>query len=661
MCKRAGLATFCILMLLVLPLKVNASAAQTDLEGHWAASEMLRAVEDTYINGYEDGSFAPDRSISYAEALTVLCRVYGVEPSDSESWLTAVQEAATDMKFIRAEEDMTSSFDRLQAFLLLERAFYIADIQEDTTASMSFADALSLSSTELNTVAALVNGAYVTGDNGSLRLDSPVTRAEFVTLLYRVLDKGEVVQSLAETEGLSGDFVWINLAEGEVELSEIEAAKVLLYAHDAEEVSLRRCEIDELVLVSDGDVELSANGADKVRIYASGGTSELHTEHARVILDGESVNFKLYESAETVDVLARNSALYLDGGERFESFTLTGEGNTLTSFGTLDFLRVMGKDSVLDGGGHTKEVYIRAPGAQIPERIQNVTDDTDYGLEGAVLVISAVDVLSAGEMLSVTATVTGLGERELRGSTVTFTVDGAVVQSVGAELYEGAVLEFSYDYTYTRDMAAVSTVAVDVIYETDYGDVSSLIAEHTVTVENHGEEYYAQFEPERVLALVTSDYLGDYTLEWAEQNDYASYEKEIWVDAKGYTSETDYLVWINQSHQRVNIFLKGDDGWDIIRESIVGCGLGMNTPKGVFVTTYNQDGWFMSSYEVRPVVRFYGGGYAFHSRLYMPNSDVLVDDPGIGYPISAGCIRMYDEDIQFMYDYIPSGTTVVVH
>ena len=77
-------------------------------------------------------------------------------------------------------------------------------------------------------------------------------------------------------------------------------------------------------------------------------------------------------------------------------------------------------------------------------------------------------------------------------------------------------------------------------------------------------------------------------------------------------------------------------------------------------TTYKQTGWFQSSYQVLPVVRFYGGGYAFHSRLYYPRSTTL-QDPSIGFPVSHGCVRMYDEDIQWIYDNVPDGTTVVSH
>jgi lipoprotein-anchoring transpeptidase ErfK/SrfK len=60
-------------------------------------------------------------------------------------------------------------------------------------------------------------------------------------------------------------------------------------------------------------------------------------------------------------------------------------------------------------------------------------------------------------------------------------------------------------------------------------------------------------------------------------------------------------------------------------------------------------------------VRFYPGtGYAFHSRLYYPNGKTLKDS-SIGWPVSAGCIRMLDADINYLYNYIPNGTAVLIY
>jgi hypothetical protein len=167
---------------------------------------------------------------------------------------------------------------------------------------------------------------------------------------------------------------------------------------------------------------------------------------------------------------------------------------------------------------------------------------------------------------------------------------------------------------------------------------------------------------QEVLAAVTTGYQGDWTLEWAEQNDYSPDLKERWVAVQGYESESDYLIWVSIACQRVNIF-KGTNGvWELERSCIVGTGApGYDTPVGVWQITYkNYAGWTTATYTVKPVVGFKGGGYAFHSRLYAPGT-TIVGDASIGYPVSHGCIRMYDEDIQFIYDSIPVGTTVVVY
>lgn len=48
-----------------------------DADSHWAQKAIVLAASTGWINGYEDGSFRPDREITRAEAVTILNRVLG--------------------------------------------------------------------------------------------------------------------------------------------------------------------------------------------------------------------------------------------------------------------------------------------------------------------------------------------------------------------------------------------------------------------------------------------------------------------------------------------------------------------------------------------------------------------------------------------------------
>ena len=167
---------------------------------------------------------------------------------------------------------------------------------------------------------------------------------------------------------------------------------------------------------------------------------------------------------------------------------------------------------------------------------------------------------------------------------------------------------------------------------------------------------------DEALRTVTSGYAGNYTLDWALNHDYTPEMKTAWVNAKGYSSKSQYLIWVNLTYQRVNIFQGSQGNWTLIRQALCGSGKSSTpTVRGVFATTYKQSSWNYGSYYCGPVVRFYGG-YAFHSRLeYWPMGSGRYYDGRIGFPISHGCLRMYDDDIWWIYNNIPSGTTVVVY
>ena len=59
----------------------------SDISGHWAAGYINQAAVKGWVEGQPDGSFAPDRSITRAEAMTTINRVLGRLPETADDLL----------------------------------------------------------------------------------------------------------------------------------------------------------------------------------------------------------------------------------------------------------------------------------------------------------------------------------------------------------------------------------------------------------------------------------------------------------------------------------------------------------------------------------------------------------------------------------------------
>lgn len=141
---------------------------------------------------------------------------------------------------------------------------------------------------------------------------------------------------------------------------------------------------------------------------------------------------------------------------------------------------------------------------------------------------------------------------------------------------------------------------------------------------------------------------------------YATATMEGFVNQMGYTSDTEYLIWVSTTTTTVNVFKGSKGAWKL--EKSMDCALGAPyspTVKGTFKTFLRDNEWDFGSYKCRWVTYFYKG-YAFHSRKWSPDYSYLVD-PSINCLVSAGCVRMYDEGCYYIYSTIPVGTTVVVY
>ena len=146
------------------------------------------------------------------------------------------------------------------------------------------------------------------------------------------------------------------------------------------------------------------------------------------------------------------------------------------------------------------------------------------------------------------------------------------------------------------------------------------------------------------------------------ESDYDDATKTAYVNDSEYESETDYLVWVSLYTQQVTVF-KGEKGsWAV--EEAFDCATGKNdtpTTTGTFTLEGVTDRWTLGAGDtyVAPVIVF-NGGEAFTSLPKNAETDEVTDDT-MGKPASGGGVRLSDDDIAWLADNVPEGTTVVVY
>ena len=229
----------------------------------------------------------------------------------------------------------------------------------------------------------------------------------------------------------------------------------------------------------------------------------------------------------------------------------------------------------------------------------------------------------------------------------------------GEEYYDTRVLNMikpveieatlrNWTYTYTNKYLGTTNGSLDkgakVIYMDHYGTTGANI---WIPEENRG-----CWVPYSALSISAENY--------TVAEDFTDEEKESFVNAKGYESNTEYLIWVNLERQRVNLFKGTKGNWDLIRVSTCSSGTNLTpTPTGVVKYCGYSNGWFHSTYYVKPVMYInLERGIALHSILYNPNG--TVQDGTQGTPASHGCVRMPGDQISWFAENVPMYTTVVV-
>ena len=135
------------------------------------------------------------------------------------------------------------------------------------------------------------------------------------------------------------------------------------------------------------------------------------------------------------------------------------------------------------------------------------------------------------------------------------------------------------------------------------------------------------------------------------------------IKAQKYSSSTNYLILVNLSYHQVRIYSGSKNNWKNIKSCTCTNGKS-STPTVTGVYTVGNKGLYFDT-GTRGRCWYYTqfhGNYLFHSVIYdRSSSPTTIIDGQLGTAASHGCVRLALANAKWIYDNIPTGTTVVTY
>ncbi len=190
--------------------QIFAQTTMADLDGHWAKDYVQRLVNLGAINGYPDGTFRPNNTISRAAFIKVLCGVMDMKPIEKSyfedtdgHWASGYIAAAVEAGLIRMEDFLFVSDDTTVGYyyhpdqnITREEIAVIStralgdEFKAINSGKSNFADSSQIQEYNQGYVSVCVEQGIINGypDNtfGPLK---GATRAEASVVIGRIIDK----------------------------------------------------------------------------------------------------------------------------------------------------------------------------------------------------------------------------------------------------------------------------------------------------------------------------------------------------------------------------------------------------------------------------------------------------------------------------------------
>lgn len=180
--------------------QVQKTSRFRDTENHWAKGSIDLLAETGLFNGYPDGTFQPNQSITQAECIELLMRLANNDDEDlnedTDTDKTKDVPAWAQKSFKKAAKKGIINVNRFHSAVQADRALiavWVAKamgLEPVDTSEMPYSDYLLISKEDLGYILALYKEGLMVGTpEGKFNPNSCITRAEMAAILQRILDE----------------------------------------------------------------------------------------------------------------------------------------------------------------------------------------------------------------------------------------------------------------------------------------------------------------------------------------------------------------------------------------------------------------------------------------------------------------------------------------
>lgn len=310
---------------LAMAFGMQVTTMASDYSGHWAAEVITEWNEYGVINGYQDGTFKPNNSMTRAEFAVVLSNVFGLVELDQSitfadvnttAWYNdAINKvaAAGVMQGADGKFNPSATITRQEVAVALVNAY---NLTEKGSQIVNFTDAASIASWAKEQVELMASNGYISGRvDGKFDPKANITRAEVLKMLDN-MTAGLFNKAGTYTQDVNGNVI---ISTPNVILKDM-TIKGDLYL--AQGINLGHITLENVTV--EGRIIVAGGGANSINFKGSTANQIIVLESSK-----DKVELKL-DSTSKVRELVANSVVNITGNGKIDKIVASVEGITST-------------------------------------------------------------------------------------------------------------------------------------------------------------------------------------------------------------------------------------------------------------------------------------------------------------------------------------------